>query len=153
MTNSILSAEESSNIQVVNFPIKSKAKKLLRINLDNNLKFDTHVESICQKENRKLNALAWIANYMELLKRPILLNAFFKVQFHYYPAIWVFHSRTLHNKINRLHERSLRIMYIAINFKVLKNFCMTLILSLSTITIYMPLLLKCTKLQLVCLQK
>ena len=58
MTNSILSAEESSNIQVVNFPIKSKAKKLLRINLDNNLKFDTHVESICQKENRKLNALA-----------------------------------------------------------------------------------------------
>ena len=31
------------------------------------------------------------------------------------PVIWVFLSRTLNNKINRLHERSLRIMYITIN--------------------------------------
>ena len=49
------------------------------INLDNNPKFDIHVESICQKANRKLNALARIANYMELPKRPIILNAFLKV--------------------------------------------------------------------------
>ena len=53
-------------------------KKLLEINLDNNLKFDIHVESIYQKANRKLNALARIANYMELPKRSILMNAFFK---------------------------------------------------------------------------
>ena len=48
------------------------------INLENNRKFDIHVESICQKANRKLNALAKIANYMELPKRPIILNAFSK---------------------------------------------------------------------------
>ena len=57
--------------------------------------------------NRKLNALARIANYMELPKRRILMNAFFN----YCPAIWMFHSRTLNNKINRLHERCLRIIY------------------------------------------
>ena len=49
------------------------------INLDNNLKFDIHVEKTCQKANRKLNALARTANYMDLPKRPILLNAVFKV--------------------------------------------------------------------------
>ena len=49
------------------------------INLDNNLKFDIHVESICQKASRKLNAVAKTANYMKLPKRPILLNAVFKV--------------------------------------------------------------------------
>ena len=48
---------------------------------------------------------------MEPPKRPILMNSFFKVPFHYCPAIWMFHSRTLNNKINRLHERCLRIIY------------------------------------------
>ena len=44
----LLSTQERFNIQMANFSIKSsKAKKLLRIDLDKNLKFDIHVESIC----------------------------------------------------------------------------------------------------------
>ena len=27
------------------------------------------------------------------------------------PLIWMFHSRTINNKINRLHERALRLVY------------------------------------------
>ena len=83
----------------------------LGINIDNKLKFDIHVESISQKANRKLNALEGITNYMELPKRRILMNAFFKSQFNYCPTIWMFHNRSLNNKINRLHERCLRIIY------------------------------------------
>ena len=49
---------------------------------------------------RKRNTLARITNYMELPKRRILLNTFFKAQFNDCPAIWVFHSRALNNKIN-----------------------------------------------------
>ena len=48
---------------------------------------------------------------MELPKKRILMNAFFKAQFNYCPIIWMFHSRSLNNKINRLHERCLRIVY------------------------------------------
>ena len=48
---------------------------------------------------------------MELPKRRILMNAFFKSQFNYCPAIWMFHNCTLSNKINRLHESCLRIIY------------------------------------------
>ena len=77
-----MSTEESSNIQIANFTIKSsKAKKIQGINLDNNPKFDIHVESICQKANRKLNPLARTANCMELPKRPVLLNAVLKFNF------------------------------------------------------------------------
>ena len=55
----LLSFQESFNIQIANFTIKSsKAKRLLEINLDKNVKVDIHVESNCQKVNRKLNALA-----------------------------------------------------------------------------------------------
>ena len=69
------------------------------------------MESVCQKEIRKLNALATITNYMELPKGRILMNAFFKAQFNYSPAIWMFHSHNLNSKIIRLHERCLRIIY------------------------------------------
>ena len=39
------------------------------------------------------------------------MNAFFKTQFNYCPIAWVFHTRSLNNKINRLHECCLRILY------------------------------------------
>ena len=39
------------------------------------------------------------------------MNAFFNAQFCYCPLTWMFHSRKLNNKINKLHERCLRIVY------------------------------------------
>ena len=78
---------------------------------DNKLKFDKHVENNCQKASKKLNALARVTNYMELPKRRILMKTFFKVQFIYCPAAWMFHNRSLNNQINLLHERCLKIIY------------------------------------------
>ena len=39
------------------------------------------------------------------------MKAFAHLQFGYCPLIWMFHNRTLNNKINRIHERALRIVY------------------------------------------
>ena len=39
------------------------------------------------------------------------MKAFFTAQFSYCPPIWIFHSRKLENKINKLHERCLRIVF------------------------------------------
>ena len=88
----------------------SQSKKLLGVTFDNKLKFEKHIKTICQKANSKLNALARIAFYMELTKRRIVMNAFFASHFNYCPLIWKFHSRNL-NKINRLHERCLQVIY------------------------------------------
>ena len=44
-------------------------------------------------------------------KKRILMNSFFWSQFSYYQLVWIFHSRTLNNKINRLYEKCLRIVY------------------------------------------
>ena len=108
----LLSTQEEANIQIANTTIKcSQSEKISGIILDNKLKFDKHVENICQKASKKLNPLARVTNYMELPKRRILMNAFFKAQFNYCPAVWMFHSRSLNNKINLLHERCLRIIY------------------------------------------
>ena len=48
---------------------------------------------------------------MNISKRRIIMNAFFKSQFSYCPLVWMCHSRANNDKINRLHERCLRIIY------------------------------------------
>ena len=40
-----------------------------------------------------------------------LMKAFIEPQLGCCPLIWMFHSRGVNNKINHLHERSLRIVY------------------------------------------
>ena len=44
-------------------------------------------------------------------KLRLLMKAFIESQFSYCPLVWMFHSRTLNNRINRLHERGLRMVY------------------------------------------
>ena len=39
------------------------------------------------------------------------MRAFIENEFNYCPLMWIFHNRTLNNKINKLHERALCIMY------------------------------------------
>ena len=48
---------------------------------------------------------------MGLSKKKKLVSSFFKSQFNYHPLIWMFHSGIINNKINRLHERCLRLLY------------------------------------------
>ena len=52
-----------------------------------------------------------IGSHMSLDNRKMLLRAFIESQFSYCPLTWMFHSRTLNNKINQLHEKALRIVY------------------------------------------
>ena len=42
--------------------------------------------------------------------RRILMNAFITSQFSYCPHVWMFHSRTINNRINKIHERALRLV-------------------------------------------
>ena len=48
---------------------------------------------------------------MDFSKKRLAVNAFFSSQFNYCPLIWMCHNRTYNNKINRLHERCLRMIY------------------------------------------
>ena len=68
-----------------NFQIENtKKEKLLSIQSYNKL--------------QKLYALGRVTPYMNLLKRKILMNAFFKSQFSYCPLIWMCHSRIINKK-------------------------------------------------------
>ena len=47
---------------------------------------------------------------MSLDQRRLIMKSFIKSQFGYCPLIWMIDSRKLNNKINRIHERALRIV-------------------------------------------
>ena len=87
---------------------KSICEKLLGVNVDYKLKFNEHLDSIFKKAGRKVNARSRILPYMNFEKRRILMNSFFTSQFNYCPLVWMFHSLTMNNKTNHLHERCLR---------------------------------------------
>ena len=67
--------------------------------------------SIFSKASNKLHALERIATFISFNKRRTVMQAFTKSWFNYSPLVWMFHSRTMTNKINRIHERALSLVY------------------------------------------
>ena len=108
----LVSTNKKTKITIGEFSIEtSNCEKLLAVKTDNKLTFDCHVFDMCKKANRKINALAGIAPFININKMRILMNSFFGSQFNYCPLTWMCHSRTNNRKINELHDRCLRIIY------------------------------------------
>ena len=107
-----LNTQDQNFLTIGNFNIKNSfSEKLLGILFDCKLKFSNHIQNICKRATRKLNVLSTIVPYIDISRRKILMNAFFKWQFNYCSLIWMCYNRSLNHKINRLHERCLRIIY------------------------------------------
>ena len=108
----LTSSKITNNIAISNTNVSSEQKvKLLGINLESRLNFDYHVNTLLNKANKKYHALARVCNYMNTNKRRVLMKAFITSQFSYCPLVWMFHSRTMNNRINTLHEKALRLVY------------------------------------------
>ena len=100
------------SIKVGGFDIKNEESgTLLGMTLNNNFSFDEHVTEICSKVSAKIHALARVSNFMTLGQRKNIFYSFIYSQFGYCPVVSMFYSRELNNRINRLHERALRLVY------------------------------------------
>ena len=78
---------------------------------DKKLCFKQQVRSICKKAGQKLHALSRISHFLDTEQLKRVMKAFTLSQFNYCPLVWMFCDRTLNNKVNRIHERALRITY------------------------------------------
>ena len=108
----LISPYETKSIQIQNSCIKaSSSEELLGIKIDSNLTFHDHIISLCSKANKKLSALSRVSKYMGINKRRILMKSYIFSQFNYCPLVWMCHSRSLNNKINRIQETAPRIVY------------------------------------------
>ena len=91
--------------------VPSESVKLLGITIDNKLTFQQHVSKMCKKTSQKIHALSRISKFMDSNKLKLIMRTFIENEFNYCPLTWMFHNRTLNNKINKLHERALRLVY------------------------------------------
>ena len=81
------------------------------ITLDNKLTLDSHIKNICRKAGQKLGALLKITNHLNSSQKELIFSRMIKSQFSYCPLTWMFSSRKANNLINRINERSNRIVY------------------------------------------
>ena len=84
---------------------------LLGVNINNNLNFNKHISTVCSKTANKHAALTRLSKIVNEKQRRRIFKAFLDSQFNYCPLIWMFHSRTLNSKINKLQEKALRIVF------------------------------------------
>ena len=87
----------------------SRDEKILGVYFDIKLNFNTHLKKICKKASQKLHALARVSTFMSC--KQIIMAAFIQSQFSYCPLLWMCHNRLIYSAINKIHERSLRIVY------------------------------------------
>ena len=80
-------------------------EKILGIVIENNLNFKSCMKKICEKADQKLSALAIISKLTTPNQRIKLINSFINTQFIYR---LLFSSKGCFEKINKMHDRSLR---------------------------------------------
>ena len=88
----------------------SKKQKILGVIIDNKLNFKSHISELCERSSQKIVALSRLSIYLHNFEKKLIFKSIVKSQFIYRPLVWMFCSRTSNNMINKLHERSLRII-------------------------------------------
>ena len=99
-------------------PIKIKdniySKKTINFigrELDNELKFDKHISSLCAKAASQLNALYRIKSYLTFETKTILVNSFIYSNFNYCPLVWHIAPANSVRMIEKIQERLLRFQF------------------------------------------
>ena len=75
------------------------------------LVFKKHIENLCRTDKYKLHVLTRIRKYLTIDKAILLGIMFINSQFNYAPLIWMFCRKILHHKIEKIHHRTLKIIY------------------------------------------
>ena len=107
-------SKQHTNIEefVVNNEFKIKVSYtvgLLRVQIYNRLKFDSHIQKICTKASLQLNCLKRLAKYMGSNEKFILINSFVLCHFNYCPLVWLLCSKDCQQKLEKFNKRALRL--------------------------------------------
>ena len=100
-----------SCLKINNQTIKTtNCVKLLGINIDSKLNFDSHISDLCKKASMQLNALNPLRPYIVNKEMEILINSFIYSNFSYCPLVWHFSSCKSTGKTEKIHKRCLRMI-------------------------------------------
>ena len=105
----LLSTSTSSTANIIGDIKNSESEKRLWVTIDYKLNFEKHLSKVCDKASQKLNARFF--SYMNINQRKRIMRAFISSHFGYCPLVWFYCSRKINNRMNRIQERALKIMF------------------------------------------
>ena len=88
-----------------------KTVKLLGVEIDYLLTFDTQVSNMCKKASQQINVLKRIGKYLNFESRKAVYHAFIMSTFNFCPLVWHFCSKTNTEKLERIHFRALKFIF------------------------------------------
>ena len=93
---------------------ETRTVKLLGITIDNDLKFDEHLNNVCLKANRKLSALTTIRKYLDFNKTRILFKGLFERRWFVFPSIIAIfrHCALNYSKYITTKHKQLLVIYL-----------------------------------------
>ena len=108
----------SSNTEQSNTPVEingvsltpKSSVKLLGIEIDNKLNFETHVSKLCNKASNQLNAICRLQPYLGQKEKETIINTFVQSNFNYGSSIWHFCNKKSQNKVEKIQERCLKVL-------------------------------------------
>ena len=100
----LITSKDTASIKIHGTDINGWSKKLLEVFIDSKLTFNEHGFKVCKTASDKLHALHRISKCMTKDKVRAIINPIFFSLFAYFALVWMFHNRTLNNKINKLQE-------------------------------------------------
>ena len=90
---------------------KTSEMELIGLTINYKLKFDDYIDKLCKTARFKLHASRRIRKFLRLEPSNLLANSFINTQYGYAPLIWMFTSKNSMLKINKIHRRTLHLVY------------------------------------------
>ena len=81
---------------------------LLGLKIANRLSFKSHINAICKKAAKQLNALKRLGSFLNISQCKVLAQSIIMTNFNYCPAVWHFCSAKDKHKVEKIQERTLR---------------------------------------------
>ena len=78
--------------------------------IDENLEFEKYISKICQSASGQLHAIYRLNRYLKPKTRKLVMNSFILSNFSYCPLIWSFLSARQCSKIDKIIEKSLKVI-------------------------------------------
>jgi len=91
--------------------VPTKCVKLLGIYIDNKLSFNDHVNYLCKKAGRQVNALARLSNILSLDSKKVIFNTFISSTFNYCPLVYHICGKVNTDKMEHIVNRGLKYVY------------------------------------------
>ena len=99
----LLGTEENCAFEFQNTNLENcNVIKLLGVNVDRNLDFSYHIDQMCIKASRQLNALKRLRKSLPIDVRLLIYKTFILCHFNFCPLAWHFCKTTSKNKLEKI---------------------------------------------------